>query len=807
LNGNGVPDECEDCNGNGVLDDLDVSGGTSEDCNGNGLPDECEVAGGGMNDCNGNGIPDDCEPLEDNDCDNNGIHDACQAIANGLVGAYFNNPGFSGTPLTRIDPAIDFNWVDEAPLPAPFPGDHFTIRWMGSLLTTSAGLYHFRADRDDGFRLYLDGQQVFGDTDGGSIDLPAGTYVHLRGEFWEDSGDARVTLYWTPPGESETVVPTENLYPTYDVNANGIPDVCEFGDCNGNGLPDPLDLELGISQDCDQNGVPDECQGNCDCDDNGMLETCEAEYANGLVGQYWDSATASPQPEFTTRVAIRVDANIDFDWGGGTPFPALGDNDWIARWTGTITTPNVAGDYVFETYTDDRVRLWIDDLGTPLIIGWNGYAGTKTATKTLAANTTYLIMMDFREDSGDAVARLSWTVPGQPKVVVPTEVLGPMADADGDGVPDTCAVLDCNGNGIPDLEDIAAGTSEDCNANCIPDECDIMPPPFDYGQAHWRFEEAGGDTVLDSGPNGLDGTTNGLPFRTTDVPVDPVPQSGLANTQSLDLNWQSTSSGGFFNVADTGGLLTMGDQNFTIEAWVKLDYLSNTSNNDERQFLCQKKTLPSQDTTLDYDVLVQRGNNSPGTTYGKTSGFSGRELQVYFGTGSGTWNVTSYLEINDYDWHFVSVAYDTDSDTVRFGLDDQFETLSFSQGARTTNSGPLRVGSHQNGQGVDNFFLRGTIDEMRISRGVVPVEELLNAEASSYSEDTNGNGIPDECEPDCPGDLNGDGAINLSDLGILLAHYGTPGGMTYWDGDLDFDGDVDLGDLGILLAVYGTMCE
>jgi hypothetical protein len=32
---------------------------------------------------------------------------------------------------------------------------------------------------------------------------------------------------------------------------------------------------------------------------------------------------------------------------------------------------------------------------------------------------------------------------------------------------------DCNGNGIPDLEDIASGTSLDCNLNSVPDECDI----------------------------------------------------------------------------------------------------------------------------------------------------------------------------------------------------------------------------------------------------------------------------------------------------------------------------------------------
>ena len=32
---------------------------------------------------------------------------------------------------------------------------------------------------------------------------------------------------------------------------------------------------------------------------------------------------------------------------------------------------------------------------------------------------------------------------------------------------------DCNGNGVPDVADISAGTSLDCNANGIPDECDF----------------------------------------------------------------------------------------------------------------------------------------------------------------------------------------------------------------------------------------------------------------------------------------------------------------------------------------------
>ena len=41
-----------DCNGNAIDDTIDIDEGTSDDVNENGVPDECE-------DCNGNGIADD----------------------------------------------------------------------------------------------------------------------------------------------------------------------------------------------------------------------------------------------------------------------------------------------------------------------------------------------------------------------------------------------------------------------------------------------------------------------------------------------------------------------------------------------------------------------------------------------------------------------------------------------------------------------------------------------------------------------------------------------------------------------------
>ncbi len=77
--------------------------------------------------------------------------------------------------------------------------------------------------------------------------------------------------------------------------------------------------------------------------------------------------------------------------------------------------------------------------------------------------------------------------------------------------------------------------------------------------------------------------------------------------------------------------------------------------------------------------------------------------------------------------------------------------------------------------------------------------------ADGTSADENGNGLPDEC--DCPGDLDGDGDIDLADLAQLLSNYGTTSGAEHEDGDVDFDGDVDLSDLAALLSVYGTTCE
>ena len=51
----------------------------------------------------------------------------------------------------------------------------------------------------------------------------------------------------------------------------------------------------------------------------------------------------------------------------------------------------------------------------------------------------------------------------------------------------------------------------------------------------------------------------------------------------------------------------------------------------------------------------------------------------------------------------------------------------------------------------------------------------------------------------CPADLDGDGTVSGSDLGLLLGNWGNPG-----QGDLDGDGNVSGADLGLLLGAWGA---
>lgn len=83
------------------------------------------------------------------------------------------------------------------------------------------------------------------------------------------------------------------------------------------------------------------------------------------------------------------------------------------------------------------------------------------------------------------------------------------------------------------------------------------------------------------------------------------------------------------------------------------------------------------------------------------------------------------------------------------------------------------------------------------------------AGAGTTCADGNGNGTADDCEPGtCPGDVDGDGFVDLADLSELLTAFQTCDGDAVYNPDADFDGSgcVDLGDLSDLLTNFGGPC-
>ncbi|MCK4660632.1 MAG: hypothetical protein KAV82_14010 [Phycisphaerae bacterium] len=73
-----------DCNTNGIADNTDIAGGTSQDCNNNNVPDECDISGSTSEDCNSNSIPDECDiaAMTSFDINGNNIPDECEDDCN-----------------------------------------------------------------------------------------------------------------------------------------------------------------------------------------------------------------------------------------------------------------------------------------------------------------------------------------------------------------------------------------------------------------------------------------------------------------------------------------------------------------------------------------------------------------------------------------------------------------------------------------------------------------------------------------------------------------------------------------------------
>ncbi len=122
---------------------------------------------------------------------------------------------------------------------------------------------------------------------------------------------------------------------------------------------------------------------------------------HGLRGEYFNNMKLEGEPAL-----VRIDPEINFDWGSASPDPQLPTDQFSVRWTGYLIPPKTAL-YRLGMTTDDGVRFYLD--GHLLIDFWSDRApSTDFITVKLEGGRAYEIKIEYYENGGGAVARLGW---------------------------------------------------------------------------------------------------------------------------------------------------------------------------------------------------------------------------------------------------------------------------------------------------------------------------------------------------------------------------------------------------------------
>ncbi|MEY2465861.1 MAG: hypothetical protein QOD03_382, partial [Verrucomicrobiota bacterium] len=142
----------------------------------------------------------------------------------------------------------------------------------------------------------------------------------------------------------------------------------------------------------------------------------------GLTGQYFTNASSNYISTANFNPAnlkmTRVDTNVDFTWGNTTN-PILNTSGYYTvRWTGQVQ-PQYSETYYFVANTDDGVKLWVNN--QLVIDNWvNKSPSDVTGSISLQGGVRYNIKMEYYQNTGGAVAHLSWYSASQPKQIIPT---------------------------------------------------------------------------------------------------------------------------------------------------------------------------------------------------------------------------------------------------------------------------------------------------------------------------------------------------------------------------------------------------
>jgi hypothetical protein len=136
---------------------------------------------------------------------------------------------------------------------------------------------------------------------------------------------------------------------------------------------------------------------------------------HGLLAEYFNNS------DFTASAFTRIESYVDYNWGTGSPDPAINPGSYSVRWVGKVKA-KYSETYTFTTVSDDGARLWVN--GKLLVDNWVSHPATwDTGTIALVAGQQYDIKLEYYQSGGGSQISLQWNSPTQLLEVIPYDAL------------------------------------------------------------------------------------------------------------------------------------------------------------------------------------------------------------------------------------------------------------------------------------------------------------------------------------------------------------------------------------------------
>lgn len=382
---------------------------------------------------------------------------------------YWNNTTMTGEPvLTRQENEINHYWGTQSAGPG-VEKENFSARWTRRVNFPTTGNYRFSATMDDGMRVWIDGSLVIdgwatgsertitadrhmtaGDHDikveffdgrvyatakftwqqANAAPPPPTTFYNWRGEYFNNkelSGpaalvrdDASISFDWNQGSPMGGVIATDNFSVRWTRNLNMSAGRYRFTVATDDGVRlwvnNALIIDNWVNQplttktaeiDLPNGSIPVRME-YFDATGGAHAHLSWSPVGINIVnwrGEYYNNNSLIGGPS-----VIRDDANIDFNWGDGSPAGGINNDNFSVRWTRNVVLN--PGRYKFTTRTDDGVRLWVNN---QLIVDrWFPQSLSSGEGQIELYGGPVSIKMEYFDLTGGAEAHLSWvqvTVP------------------------------------------------------------------------------------------------------------------------------------------------------------------------------------------------------------------------------------------------------------------------------------------------------------------------------------------------------------------------------------------------------------